>query len=105
VTAVPVAEAEVATPRASRYLVQLCRHFESKASQAPDFEAHVERSETSGVVTFIWGQCTMRANPESLVLRVEASGEENLEQLKHVIARHIEGFGQREHLEVRWYRG
>jgi hypothetical protein len=54
-----IAEARVETDRFSRYLVQLCRHFNDEAH--PEEQVHVEWSDDRGVASFGWGRCTLRA--------------------------------------------
>ena len=68
----PIAEARVETERSSRYLVQLCRHFNDEAQAHPEEQVHVEWSDDRGVASFGWGRCTPRADPGALTLRVEA---------------------------------
>jgi hypothetical protein len=106
------AEAQVETGRPSRYLVQLCQHFSHKggflghrrpAFLMPDL-IHVEWSETHGIVSFGWGQCTMQASTGILTLHAEADSEENLQRVQDVVARHLGRFGRRDHLAVNWQR-
>jgi hypothetical protein len=95
------AEASVETERPSRYIGQLCRHFNQKgrhllgglrehlsgdAQPRADLRARIETirnsridvewSETHGIVSFGWGQCTMQAGPDTLTLRAQAADEE-----------------------------
>jgi hypothetical protein len=106
-------EAHVDTERASRYLIQVCRHFshlrrhESRPDQnpahaRPDVQAQVEWSATHGTISFGWGRCTMQANPGTLTLRAEAPDEDNLERVQDLLADHVERFGSRDHLKVKW---
>lgn len=108
----PAAEARVQTSRPSRYLVQLCQHFSHKgrflghrrpAFLTPDLMS-VEWSENHGTVSFGWGQCTMQADPDTLILRAEAGDEEDLQRVQDVVARHLARFGRRDHLAVSWQR-
>ena len=112
----PTAEAYVETERASRYLVQLCRHFshlrrhESRLDQhegqaRPEVKAHVDWSETHGIVSFGWGHCTIQAKPGALALRAEAPDEEHLQRVQDLVAEHIERFGRRDHLKANWQPG
>ena len=103
-------EAHVETERASRYLAQLCRHFgnlrrhESRLEeQAPsDLQVNVEWSDTHGIITFDWGRCTLRAEPDALTLSAEAPDEEGLRRVKDLVGGHVERFGSRDHLSVTW---
>jgi hypothetical protein len=110
------AEAQVKTEDPARYLSQLCRHAQQVHrlrhrprghggdGQPPPKVQHVECSETSGTISFGWGQCTMRATPGILTLRAEAADEESLQRVQEIIARDIERFGKRNQLTVSWQR-
>ncbi|WP_406306745.1 DUF2218 domain-containing protein [Streptomyces sp. NBC_00885] len=118
------AEAHVETERPSRYLVQLCKHFNNKGRhlghrprahqggdaqalremQAVAAQAVVESSDTHGSVRLPWGRCTMQATPNVLTLRVEAADEENLRKLQDLVGGHVERLGRREWLKVTWQR-
>ncbi|WP_405652259.1 DUF2218 domain-containing protein [Streptomyces sp. NBC_00019] len=112
------AEARVETDRASRYLDQLCRHTQ-QMGQRPHYrprthgggDTHrppevcdVEWSETQGAVRLSLGQWALRATPEALVLRVEASNEDDLQRMQGLIAARLEKIGRRDHLSVSWRR-
>ncbi len=114
-----IVEAQVETERPSRYLVQLCRHFNHKGRHLhhrprshlvgdmqapPEVRAHVEWSDTYGIVSLNWGQCTMQATPHTLTLRAEATDGENLQRVQDLVAGHLERFGRRDHLKVNWRR-
>jgi hypothetical protein len=110
------AEAQVKTEDPGRYLTQLCRHAQQVHrlrhrprnhggdGQPPPTVQHVECSETSGVISFGWGQCTMQATPGTLTLRAEAEDEVNLHRVQDIIARDIDRFGKRNQLTVIWQR-
>lgn len=110
------AEAQVQTDDPGRYLTQLCRHAQQVhrmrhrprghggEGQPPPKVQHAECSQTSGMISFGWGQCTMQATPGTLTLRVEAADEESLERVQGIIARDIERFGKRRQLTVTWQR-
>jgi hypothetical protein len=66
-----VAEGRAETERASRYLVQLCRHVHLVAQHNPRMQAHVHWSHDRGEISFGWGRCTLRAHPRVLTLRAE----------------------------------
>jgi hypothetical protein len=119
----PIAEARVETERPSRYLVQLCKHFDNRGRhldhrprghkggdaralremRAVAAQAQVEWSETRGTVRLPWGRCEMRAEPGALTVRVEAVDEENLRRLQDLVAGHVERFGRREGLAATWH--
>jgi hypothetical protein len=111
----PTSEAHVPTQHAARYLAQLCRHAEAvgghagrrlhdHAGPARDHPRmrHVERSDTAATLDFDQGRCTMRAEPDALVLRAEAGDAERLRRIEDLIAADLERFGTREHLTVTW---
>jgi hypothetical protein len=108
------AEAQVKTDDPSRYLAQLCRHAQrvhrmrhrprdhGGDGQPPPKVEHAEWSETSGMISFGWGQCTMQATPGMLTLRAEAEDGPTLQRVQNIIARDIERFGKRSQLTVSW---
>lgn len=100
----PTAEARVATDRASRYLVQLCRHVGHLASVNPRLRAQVEWSDDHGVLDFGWGRCAVRAERGALVLHAEACDEGGLRELTRRIADRVEQIGRRDGLAVTWTR-
>lgn len=113
------AEAQIQTHRPSRYLIQLCSHASDmgghrghglrarQAGGAPEDSPelrHAEWSDTRGIVSLSWGQCTLQATPGTLMLRAEAVDEENLRRIQELIGRRLESFGRRDHLKVDWQR-
>lgn len=110
----PTAEAHVPTSRASRYLVQFCRHTSQMggmrhrpptrdgSGQLPPTVQHADWSDTTGTVRFSRGQCTLRATADTLTLRVDAADEDTLRRLQDGIARRLETIGRRDQLAVNW---
>jgi hypothetical protein len=108
------AEAQVKTQDPGRYLTQLCHHAQQVHRmrhqprnhggdrQPPPKVQQVECSETSGVISFGWGQCIMQATPGTLTLRAEAEDEGSLQRVQDIVARDIERFGKRHRLTVAW---
>jgi hypothetical protein len=91
-------EARVATPAASRYVAQLCKHFAHRVPASFD--------ETRGRADFAGNTCTFDASEaDVLILRVDASDEAALAVLEDVVARHLVRFAFRETLEIAWLRG
>lgn len=88
--------ARVATDRASRYVVQLCKHFAHKVD--------AEWSDDRGFADFGWGTCTLTAEPDALVLHAQAKDAESLGRVEHVVQDHAERFGVRDNLTVTWTR-
>ena len=111
------AEAQIQIHRLSRYLIQLCkhandmgghrgyglraRHVGTTPEDSPEVQ-HVEWSDTHGIVSLNWGQCTLQATSSTLTLRAEAADEENLRRIQDLITVRLERFGQRDHLKVDW---
>ncbi|HKN97109.1 MAG TPA: DUF2218 domain-containing protein [Pseudonocardiaceae bacterium] len=109
----PTAEAQVRTDRASRYLVQLCRHLGQMSrmrhqmparhgGQAPSTVEHADWSDTTGTIRFTQGTCTLQATDDALTLRVAADDEDTLRQLQQGIARRLDTIGRRDQLTVHW---
>ncbi|MFF6996095.1 DUF2218 domain-containing protein [Streptomyces sp. NPDC008313] len=112
----PTAETRLATDRASRYLVQLCRHLRQmpRMSRRPPGGhggggarpevRHVEFTDTHGTVRFADGLWTLDATADALVLRVDADDEEALQRLQDAVTARIEKIGRRDGLQVHWRR-
>ena len=92
------AEAHVPTEAASRYLAQLCKHFQHKLPVTLDG--------ARGRIEFQAGVCVLDAalEPGALILRVTAADEAGVAALQDVVARHLVRFAFRETLEVNWAR-
>ncbi len=96
--AITSSTADVPTAHASRYLQQLCKHWQHNL--AVEFDA--ER----GKVTFPrdargadWpgdAVVTFAARPDMLECRIEASAAGQLDALKGAVARHLDRFAFRE---------
>lgn len=108
------AVAHVETDRASRYLVQLCRHVSQLGRPgghrppggghvAPEVQ-HVEWTDTHGTIDVGWGRCTVEATSDALTLRLESADEEGLERLQTAVAHRLETIGRRDGLKVNWQR-
>ena len=84
-----ICEARVTTSSASRYLVQLGKHWSHKFP--------VEYTPEIGQVPFGPDRIgSFTALPDALVMRIEAADQEGLEQLQRVIADHLRRFAFRE---------
>jgi uncharacterized protein len=90
------AETRIATPNASKYLQQLCRHWRHKFDVS--FTPH------SGRVPFGADRaCVMEADSEFLTLRVEAPDAATSARLGAVVAEHLQRFAHRENVtEAQW---
>ena len=76
------------TASGSKYLQQLCKHWGHK------FE--VEFTENTGQVRFPSAVGTMEASADALFITIETGDAEAAEQLKEVVARHLDRFAFRE---------
>ncbi len=90
----PHSLAHVQTAHASRYLVQLCKHFAHKIE--------VEYDTQRGHATFPWGTCTMQAEEKQLVLHCAGADESALARVQDVVQSHLEGFAFREKPSIIW---
>ena len=86
----------VATTRPERYLKQLASHLGQRIP--------VEQEGSHTVWTFPFGECAGTATPETIELRAEATTPDHLARIEDVIGRHLERFGARDTLIVRWSR-
>jgi hypothetical protein len=114
----PILQAQIQTERASRYLVQFCKHAAAMGGgrHTPRMHLHgtmtrghvqvsAEWSDTSGTVTFTpWGQCTLAADAGTLTLHIDAADEDGLTQIRDVITRDFERFSSRDPITVTWHR-
>ncbi|WP_328675368.1 DUF2218 domain-containing protein [Streptomyces sp. NBC_00343] len=108
------AEARIPTDRPSRYLVQLCKHFDNKgrhlthrprAHTLPELrpdQIQAEWTDSDGTLRLPWGQCTLRALPGTLRVHIEADDQENLDRLQDLVSTHISRFSRRDPLRVEW---
>jgi len=81
--------ASVPTASASRYLQQLCKHWSHKLEVVFD-AAHGTIRFPSGAVA------TLKADEAALVVTIEAPDMETREQMKGVMAKHLDRFAFRE---------
>ena len=76
------------TASGSKYLRHLCKHWGHR------FE--VEFSENRGQVRFPSAVATMEASADALLVTIETHDTESIEQLKEVVANHLDRFAFRE---------
>ncbi|MEU7859275.1 DUF2218 domain-containing protein [Nonomuraea sp. NPDC049141] len=115
----PTLTAQIETERASRYLVQFCKHAAAMGrggGHTPrmhlrgmmarrELQVTAEWSDTDGTVTFVpWGRCTLTAEAGALTLLIEAADEDGLRQIRDVVSRDFERFSQRDPLTVTWHQ-
>lgn len=89
-------ETTVATPNASQYLQQLCKHWAHKFA--------VEFTPAHGTVPFPEDRrCVLNADAQKLSIRIEAPDAASLERTQSVVIDHLKRFAFRENLdEVTW---
>ena len=89
--------ATVPTTNASRYMIQLCKHFGHRVPATFD--------ERDGRIQFEAGEVRLRSAPQTLMVIAEAAAPEGLGRLEEVIASHLKRFAFREpELAVEWSR-
>jgi hypothetical protein len=76
------------TASGSKYLQQLCKHWSHK------FE--VEFSAVRGQVHFPSAVATLEASADTLLVTIETDDADSVEQLKEVVANHLDRFAFRE---------
>ncbi|MGW3962940.1 DUF2218 domain-containing protein [Amycolatopsis sp. NPDC005003] len=107
------AEARIDTARASRYLVQLCRHagemgrgaghrLRAHAGHRPPELQSVDWSETEGTIATADARCTVQATESALTLRAEAADEQQLARVQELVGKRLETIGRRDQLRVIW---
>ena len=89
--------AVVPTDAAVRYAKQLLAHLGRK-----NLVEVVEGAPDGGRLVFAYGIGTVRPEDGRLVLEAAADDEEALARVQDVLARHLERFGARRELAVRW---
>jgi hypothetical protein len=83
-------KAHVATGSASRYLVQLCKHWAHKLD--------VDYTSETAHIKFASGVCRMMASADELLVIVEAEDADTATRLQGVVEEHLRRFAFREDL-------
>jgi hypothetical protein len=110
------AEARIDTDRASRYLVQLCKHAAAMgsgghrarmhpgaSSAAREVQVRAEWSDTRGRLTFTpWGECTLTADAAALRLRIDARDDTGLRNIRDILTADVRRVGRRDNLTLTW---
>ena len=86
------------TDKASRYLQQLCKHWEHnlKVDYTADHGTIVFPKDARGANWPGDGLVTLDAKPDGIAIRIDASALEQAEGLKGAIERHLDRFAFRE---------
>ena len=77
-----------ATPNASKYLQQLCKHFGHKVD--------VEYDESAGLAALPCGPARMTATAEGLSVSIDLEDLDNRQKAQSIIDSHLERFAFRE---------
>ena len=85
-------QARVPTTSGSKYVQQLCKHWSHKLP----VELEGEADPVSGTVTFDGAVATMKADAEAIDITLRGEDRAKLDQLKDVVAQHIDRFAFRE---------
>jgi hypothetical protein len=110
----PSAEAHIDTDRASRYLVQLCKHADAMGRGRHGSRMHpggspthpevqAEWTDATGRLTFTpWGECTLTADADALRLRIDARDATGLRNIRDVLTKDVQRIGRRDNLILTW---
>jgi hypothetical protein len=92
------AKAHVHTERADRYRKQLSSHLGRRCAvmETADGICIALPEDTADA------RCLLINTPDALILSAEGSSFESLAQVKDVVGRHLEAFGDRDGLKVTW---
>ena len=83
-----IARGRARTASSSKYLQQLCKHWSHKFD--------VDFSPSRGQVRFPSAVATMEANVDAVLVTIETDDPDSVEQLKSVVANHLDRFAFRE---------
>lgn len=102
------ATARVPTGHASKYLQQLCKHWQHNLAVAftPEHGTVTFPKDARGADWAGDALVTFDAGPDALSVRIDASSEAHLEAMQEVVARHLDRFAFREApLAFDWQQG
>ena len=90
--------ANVPTTHASKYLQQLCKHWQHNLAVefTPDHGTVAFPKDARGAAWTGDALVTFDAGADALSVRIDASSDEHLEAMKGVVARHLDRFAFRE---------
>jgi len=90
----PSCQISIKTDHASKYLLQLCKHFAHKVDVAFD--------EKNGLAALPPGPCTMKASEIELYIHCQSDDPKRLPMSRSIIETHLEKFAWREELAFDW---
>ena len=90
--------ANVPTAHASKYLQQLCKHWQHNLAVAftPDHGTVAFPKDARGATWAGDALVTFDAGADALAVRIDASSKEHVEAMQGVVARHLDRFAFRE---------
>ena len=90
--------ATVPTAHASKYLQQLCKHWQHNLAVAftPEHGTVAFPKDARGATWAGDALVTFDAGADALAVRIDASSEEHVEAMQGVVARHLDRFAFRE---------
>ena len=89
------AEARVSTEHASKYLVQLSKHWSHRFPELSYDTAHAD-------IPMPGGPLALRAEGGVLAMTLKSPSRESLERMQTVVAEHLQRFAFREPLQIDW---
>lgn len=92
----PTCFAAVETENASKYLVQLCKHFAHKVE--------VDYDTTRARVEFPPGRCMITAGDGTLSFYCRSAEDRGIAVMQHILSDHLVRFAWREELVFNWRR-
>jgi uncharacterized protein len=92
----PASTASVASPSARKYMIQLCKHWSHKLVVSWD--------DDKGRIEFDGSRvCIMHNDQQTLHLRVETNGDDELERTQQTVVNHLKRFAFREEFgDITW---
>lgn len=90
----PISRAEIPTASGERLIARLSKHWAHKLE--------VEQEQDHTRVSFPEGTCLLHAEPDKLVVAVEALDTASLDKLEHVVDGHLERMAAQEDLDIVW---
>ena len=90
----PICFAAVETENASKYLVQLCKHFAHKVD--------VDYDQTQARVEFPPGRCMMTAEGTTLSFYCRSHEDKGIAVMQYILTDHLTRFAWREDITFDW---
>ncbi|MBP1136621.1 hypothetical protein JOE31_002853 [Arthrobacter sp. PvP023] len=81
------------------------KHYSKQLTAHPGHKGEVRIEPEGERIVLTVGSCLVLSRSEAIELRAESDTAEGLGRVKEVTASHLERFGQRDGLVVRWLKG